>query len=67
MMIISVAGRWIAMWWQFNKVCWPYKKWFGLALIALGVIMLLLFVPIKIWLALVGAIFIIAGAIISKC
>ena len=55
------------MWWQFNKVCWPYKKWFGLALIALGVIMLLLFVPIKIWLALVGAIFVIAGAIISRC
>lgn len=51
----------------FGKVCWPYKKLFGWALIALGLILLLIFVPLQLWLALVGCIFVVVGILLSRC
>lgn len=51
---------------QFNKFCWPYKKLLGWTLIALGVLLMLLFVPFQIWLALIGTIFVVVGIILSK-
>jgi hypothetical protein len=51
---------------QFNKFCWPYKRLLGWALIALGAILLLIFVPLQIWLAVVGMIFVLVGIILAK-
>ncbi len=51
----------------FGKVCWPYKRMLGWALIALGLILLLTFVPLYIWLAIVGLVFVIVGVILSRC
>jgi hypothetical protein len=52
---------------QLNKFCWPYKKLLGWALIGLGIILLLIFIPIRIWLALVGCVFLILGIVLSRC
>lgn len=52
---------------QLNKFCWPYKKLFGWSLIVLGVILLLTFVPLYIWLAVMGILFVIVGIILTRC
>lgn len=46
--------------------CWPYKKWFALSLIALGIILLLCFVPLQIWLSLIGLVFVVAGVFLLR-
>jgi hypothetical protein len=51
---------------QFNKFCWPYKRMLGWALIGLGILLLLIFVPLQIWLAVAGSIFLLVGIILSR-
>ena len=51
---------------RMNRFCNPYKRWLGLALLALGILMLLIFVPIQIWLAILGVAFIIIGCILLR-
>lgn len=51
---------------HFNKFCWPFKRLFGWALIILGLLLLLLFVPLQLWLALIGSIFVVAGILLVK-
>lgn len=50
----------------FNKFCWPYKKLLGWALIALGVILMLLFIPLTFWLALIGVLLLVLGIFLAK-
>lgn len=46
----------------FNRCCRsPHKRWFAVGLVALGIILLLCFVPLQLWFALIGLIFIVAG------
>jgi hypothetical protein len=52
---------------QFNKFYWSYKKILGWALVALGALLMILFVPLQIWLALLGILFVIAGIFLSRC
>lgn len=51
---------------SFNRFCWPYKRWFAVTLLVLGVILLLCFVPLQIWLSLVGLVFIVAGVLLLR-
>lgn len=51
---------------QLIQFCWPYKRQLGWALAALGAILLLVFVPLQVWMALVGILFIIAGIALAK-
>lgn len=50
----------------FNKFCWPYKKLLGWALIALGAILMLLFIPLTFWLALIGVLLVVLGIFFAK-
>lgn len=46
---------------KLGQICWPYKKMLGWALIALGALLLILFVPAVVWLAIIGVLFVVAG------
>lgn len=52
---------------RFYKCCNPYRRWLGIALLALGAILLIIFVPAEFWLALLGVGLIIAGIILCRC
>lgn len=52
------------LWWLKRFFCNPVFKWIGLALIGIGVILLLIFVPIQFWLAILGLLLIILGILI---
>ena len=51
----------------FNRCCRsPYKRWFAVGLVALGIILLLCFVPLQLWLTLIGLLFIVAGVCLLR-
>lgn len=66
MMMVSAVLEAGDMFRLFNKFCWPYKKLLGWALIALGVLLMLLFIPLTYWLALIGMAFVVLGVVLAK-
>lgn len=52
---------------RFCRGCNPYKRWLSLALLALGIILLMVFVPIELWMALLGAGLVIIGFFLFRC
>jgi hypothetical protein len=66
MMIVSVFGRRGGMFKQITKMVWPYKKTLSWVLIGVGALLLVVFVPIEIWMALAGVILIIIGVVLVK-
>ena len=41
--------------------CWPLRRWLGIALIAVGVILLVIFIPVEFWTIVLGILMILAG------
>lgn len=41
--------------------CWPLRRWLGIALIAVGVILLVIFIPVEFWTVVLGILMILAG------
>ncbi len=41
--------------------CWPMRRWLGIALIAVGVILLVIFIPVEFWTIVLGILMILAG------
>jgi membrane-bound ClpP family serine protease len=44
-----------------RRYCNPYKRWLGIALVVLGFILLVICLPAKFWLALLGVALIFVG------
>ena len=41
--------------------CWPLRRWLGFALIAAGVILLVIFIPVEFWTIVLGILLILTG------
>ena len=54
------------MWWLKKLLCGPQFRYLGITLIALGVILLIIFVPIKFWLAILGLLLVILGILLLR-
>lgn len=54
------------MWWLKRFLCSPKFKWIGITLIAVGAILLIIFVPIKLWLAVLGILLIVLGILLMN-
>ncbi len=52
------------MWWLKKWLCGPRLKWLGITLAAIGLLLLIIFVPIQFWLALLGVLLIVLGVLI---
>lgn len=57
---------------MFNRFCRgcgcnPYKRWLSISLLVLGAILLIIFVPIELWMALLGIALIIIGIFLFRC
>jgi|GEM_PF-2629060 len=52
------------LWWLKKIFCNPIFKYIGYALIGIGIIILIIFVPIQFWLAILGILLIILGILI---
>ncbi|NLG36761.1 MAG: intracellular growth attenuator family protein [Clostridiales bacterium] len=50
-----------------RRCCNPYRRWLGVALIALGFILLVICLPAKFWLALLGVGIIFVGISLLRC
>ncbi len=46
------------------RACNPYKGWLGLTFIIVGVVLLMIFVPVGLWLAVLGAGLVVLGCIL---
>lgn len=51
---------------QMLKYCWPNKRMLSRILIGSGLLLLLLFVPLQIWMALIGCILLVLGIFLTK-
>lgn len=51
---------------KFKQICNPYKRWLGLTLIIVGVVLLMIFVPIRLWLAVLGAALVVLGCFLLR-
>lgn len=44
--------------------CWPIRRWLGIFLIALGILLLIIFIPIKFWSIVLGILLILGGILL---
>jgi len=44
----------------------PYKRWLGMVLVAAGIVLVLAFVPMELWLVLLGAFCALVGVLLLK-
>lgn len=51
---------------QINRLCSPYKRVLSRVLIAVGALLLLIFIPVQIWMILAGLVVLAIGILYTK-
>jgi hypothetical protein len=51
---------------QINRLCAPYKRVLSRVLMAVGVLLLLVFIPVQVWMILAGIVILVIGFLYTK-